>query len=200
MLTGILLAAGESRRMGYPKQLLKIRNETFVEHLVKTMLAITDRLVVVVGANTERVRAAIPPYPRIEITENPNYALGQLSSIQVGIRAIEGDPEITAAMVHLVDHPMVKIETFRAVATSYRTKGAPIVIARHDGRRGHPVLFDRSVFSELLVAPQDQGARVVVNADPSRIVYADVNDGGILLDLDTPYDLERAGLGPIPSK
>jgi CTP:molybdopterin cytidylyltransferase MocA len=62
------------------------------------------------------------------------------------------------------------------------------------------VVFDRTIFPELLAAPHEQGARVVVNADPSRIVYADVNDGGILLDLDTPDDLQRAGLGPIPSK
>jgi molybdenum cofactor cytidylyltransferase len=67
------------------------------------------------------------------------------------------------------------------------------VIARHDGHRGHPVLFDRSIFTELLDAPEDQGARVVVNADAARIVYVEVADPGILLDLDTPEELIGAG-------
>ena len=72
--------------------------------------------------------------------------------------------------------------------------GKPIVIARYQGRRGHPVLFERSLFQELLDAPEDQGARVVVNADASRVGYVDVDDAGTVLDLDTPADLVRAGL------
>jgi molybdenum cofactor cytidylyltransferase len=188
---GILLAAGESRRMGYPKPLLKVGDETFVAHLAAAMLTVVGRLTVVVGAHADRVRPAIPTDPRIRVVDNPNWSRGQLSSIKAGLRALPADS--CAAMVHLTDHPTVKAETFAAVADAYRHSGKPIVIARHDGHRGHPVLFDRSIFTELLDAPEDQGARVVVNADAARIVYVEVADPGILLDLDTPEELIGAG-------
>jgi len=190
-LEGILLAAGESRRMGYPKPLLKVGDETFVAHLAAVMLTVVGRLTIVVGAHADRVRPAIPNDSRIQVVDNPNWSRGQLTSIRAGLRALP--PDASAAMIHLTDHPTVKAETFAAVADAYRQSGKPIAIARHGGRRGHPVLFDRALFLELLEAPEDQGARVVVNADASRIVYVDVVDPGILLDLDTPEELSRAG-------
>jgi molybdenum cofactor cytidylyltransferase len=196
-IEGILLAAGESRRMGYPKPLLKVGDETFVAHLAATMLKVVARLTIVIGAHGDRVRPSISSDTRIKVIDNPDWSRGQLSSIKAGIRAISLDA--CAAMIHLTDHPTVKAETFAAVVEAYRQSGKPIVIARHGGRRGHPVLFDRSIFMELLDAPEDQGARAVVNADASRVVYVDVDDPGILLDLDTPEDLARAGLD-LPAK
>lgn len=190
-IDGILLAAGESRRMGYPKPLLKVGDETFVAHVAAAMLKVVSRLVIVVGAHRDRVRPAIPSDPRIKVVNNPDWIRGQLTSIKAGIRALS--PDASAVIIHLTDHPTVKAETFAAVAEAYRQSRKPIVIARYAGRRGHPVLFDRSMFLELINAPEDQGARVVVNADASRVVYIDVEDPGILLDLDTPEELARAG-------
>jgi len=195
-LEGIILAAGESRRMGYPKPLLDIGGRTFIEHIAETMLAVVPRLVIVIGAHRDRVRAAIPHDTRIAIVENPDYLRGQLSSLKVGLGAVQ--PDSAGVIVHLGDHPMVRVETFRAIVDSYNRTGKPIVIARHDGRRGHPVIFDRAMFAELLSAPEEEGARHVVNADPSRVAYVDLNDPGINLDLDTPADLARAGLSPPP--
>ena len=74
------------------------------------------------------------------------------------------------------------------------------MIARHDGHRGHPVIFDRTMFAELQSAPEEEGARYVVNADASRVAYVDLDDPGINLDLDTPSDLARAGLPPPPKE
>jgi molybdenum cofactor cytidylyltransferase len=195
-LEGIILAAGESRRMGYPKPLLNIGGCTFIEHIAETMLAMVPRLVIVLGAHRERIRAAIPRDARIMIVENPNHTLGQLSSLKVGLTAIR--PDAAAALVHLADHPMVRAETFQGIIDSYDRTSKPIVIARHDGHRGHPVIFDRSMFSELLSAPEEEGARHVVNADESRVAYVDLPDPGINLDLDTPAELTRAGLSPPP--
>jgi molybdenum cofactor cytidylyltransferase len=195
-LEGIILAAGESRRMGYPKPLLKIGDRTFIEHIAGTILAVVPRLVIVLGAHSDRVRAAIPHDARITIVENPNYARGQLSSLNVGLGAIQ--PHAAGALVHLGDYPMVRVETFQAMVDSYDETGRPIVIARHNGQRGHPVIFDRAMFSELQSAPEEEGARHVVNADASRVAYIDADDPGINLDLDTPSDLERAGLPPPP--
>jgi molybdenum cofactor cytidylyltransferase len=196
-LEGIILAAGESRRMGYPKPLLVIGGRTFIEQIAETMLAVVPRVVIVLGAHRDRVRAVIPRDPRIAIVENPNYSRGQLSSLKVGLGAIQ--PDSNGALVHLADHPMVRVETFRSMLDYYHRAGQPIVIARHEGRRGHPVIFGRVVFSELLSAPEEEGARYVVNADPSRVAYADLGDSGINLDLDTPADIARAGL-PQPPK
>jgi molybdenum cofactor cytidylyltransferase len=196
-LAGIILAAGESRRMGYPKPLLKIGERTFVEVIVSTMLEVMPRVIVVLGAHAARIRPAIAPDERITIVENPGFTRGQLSSIKVGIEQVPIDAD--GAVVHLADHPTVRADTFRAVVSAYGQGGHPIVIARYGGRRGHPVIFDRSVFSELLRAPESEGARYVVNADTSRLGYVDVDDPGIILDLDTPEDLSRAGLKAPPS-
>jgi molybdenum cofactor cytidylyltransferase len=196
-LEGILLAAGESRRMGYPKPLLKIAGQTFIERIAESMLAVVPRLVIVLGAHSDRVRAAIPRDGRIAIVENPNYSRGQLSSLKVGLSAIQ--PDSTGALVHLGDYPMIRVETFRAIVDSYNQTSKPMVIARHQGHRGHPVIFTRAIFAELQSAPEGEGARHVVNADASRIAYVDLDDPGINLDLDTPSDLARAGLAPPPN-
>ena len=180
--------------MGYPKPLLDIGGRTFIEHITEMMLAVVPRLVIVIGAHRERVRAAIPHDARIAIVENPNYAQGQLSSLQAGLDALQ--PEAVGALVHLGDHPLVRVETFRAIVDSYDRTGKPIVIARHDGHRGHPLIFDRAIFGELMSAPEGEGARHVVNADASRVAYVDLPNPGINLDLDTPSDLARARLPP----
>jgi len=192
----ILLAAGESRRMGYPKPLLRLGSRTFIEMLAAAMLQSVARLIVVVGAHAGAVREAISADPRIAVVENPDYRRGQLSSIKAALPHV--GPEAGGALIHLVDHPMVRAETFAAVIDRYRRLQRPIAIARYQGRRGHPVLFARELFGELAAAPEDQGARVVVAADPARVVYVDVDDPGVLTDLDTPEDLDRAGIARPP--
>ena len=193
-IDGILLAAGESRRMGYPKPLLRIGNESFLAHTAATMLDVVERLIIVLGAYSECVRAAVPGDSRIVVVENYHYERGQLSSLKAGLPAATA----SAALVHLADHTLVKPATFEALVAGYGRSGKPIMIARYLGRRGHPVIFGRALFDELLGAPEDQGARAVVNADPSRVAYMDVDDAGVTTDLDTPTDLERAGLDRPP--
>jgi molybdenum cofactor cytidylyltransferase len=197
-LDGILLAAGESRRMGYPKPLLTINGKTFIEKISATMLTVVPRLVIVLGAYADRIRRATARDDRIVIVENPNYSRGQLSSLRVGLDAVQSDA--AGAIVHLADHPMVRVESFRATVDSFERTRKPIVIARSGGHRGHPVIFDRSIFAELQRAPESEGARHVVNADASRVEYVDLDDPGINLDLDTPADLKRAGLAPPPKE
>lgn len=194
----ILLAAGESRRMGFPKPLLRLGSRTFVEVLIAAILPNVARLIVVVGAHGSAVREAIPADPGILVVDNPGYLRGQLSSIKAALPHV--GPRASGALIHLADHPMVHAATFAAVIEGYRRLGKPIAIARHQGRRGHPVVFARELFGELAAAPDEQGARVVVGADPARVAYIDVDDPGVLTDLDTPEDLDRAGLdrpGPL---
>lgn len=182
--------------MGYPKPLLKIDGRTFLEKLADTMLAVVPRLVVVLGAHADRIRAVVPRDDRIVVVVNPDFPRGQLSSLKVGLGAVA--PTADGVLVHLCDHPTVRLESFRAVVEAYERRRIPIVIARCGGRRGHPLVFDRSLFGELVGAPEEQGARYVVNADPTRVAYVDVEDSGVNLDLDTPADLARAGLAMPP--
>jgi molybdenum cofactor cytidylyltransferase len=197
-IEAILLAAGESRRMRYPKPLLRVGPESFIARTTTLALEVAERLVIVVGAHAGRVRPAITPDPRVVVVENPNFDRGQLSSLKVGLAEIIASGA-DAVVVHLADHPLVASASFRALVDEYRKTASPIVVSRYHGHRGHPVLFDRAVFAELMAAPEDQGARVVVNADAARVRYVEVDDAGVVLDLDTPADLAQAGLPPPPS-
>ena len=160
------------------------------------MLEVARDVVVVTGAYEQPVRDEVPP-GRVRIVHNPDFRRGQLSSLQRAIAAAAAD--VDSVLVHLADHPLVQAATFRALAEKFAVTRASILIACHRGRRGHPVLFAKSVFPELLAAPDGEGARFVVNADPARVVYVDVEDPGVTLDLDTPEDLKRAGLAPPPA-
>ena len=196
-IDGILLAAGESRRMGFPKPLLRIGNESFLTRTLRSMLEVARDVVVVTGAYQQPVSDEVPHGPRLRIVHNADFERGQLSSLKCAIGATSAD--VDGVLVHLADHPLVQGATFRALAEKYEVTRAPILIARHRGQRGHPALFAKGVFSELLAAPDSEGARFVVNAQPARVVYVDVEDPGVTLDLDTPEDLERAGLAPPPA-
>jgi molybdenum cofactor cytidylyltransferase len=191
-IDGILLAAGESRRMGFPKPLLRLNGETFLTHIARSMLGAVERLIIVLGAHADQIAAAVPADDRITAVENTDYRLGQLSSIKLGLAAVGA--EASAAILHLVDHPTVRAETFIRLRAEYEKSGKPILVARCGERRGHPVLFHRSVFDELERAPMEVGARAVVKAEDDRVIYVDVDDPGVLLDLDTPADLIRAGI------
>jgi molybdenum cofactor cytidylyltransferase len=198
-LEGILLAAGESRRMGYPKPLLRIGDRTFLEQTSLAMLEVVPRLIIVIGAWADRIRPRVPADPRISTVENRGWSRGQLSSLKLGIRAVRGVAD--AALVHLADHPLVRAETFQGIVRYYggEANRPLILIARSAGRRGHPVIFAKTLFDELLMASDSVGAKQVVNRDPGRVAYFDVDDPGVALDLDTPEDLARAGLPPRPS-
>jgi molybdenum cofactor cytidylyltransferase len=190
MLSAILLAAGESRRMGSPKALLHYQGQTFIERICTAFLtAGVDELIVVLGARAEEIARALPVHPALRAVVNSRYAQGQLSSLMVGIGALS--PESEAAVVNLVDHPMVSSATIKAVIDSFRAAPLPIVIASYQGKRGHPVLFASQVYGEILAAPLDQGAKVVVRKDPTRVREIPLDDPGILADIDTPEDYRR---------
>jgi len=190
MISGILLAAGESRRMGSPKALLYYRGQTFIERICTAFLnAEVDELVVVLGAHADAVRPALPSHPALRAVVNSRYFQGQLSSLMVGIGALSPDSE--AAVVNLVDHPLIAPATIKALIDSFRAVPLPILIASYQGRRGHPVLFSSQVYGEILAAPLDQGAKVVVRKEPSRVREVQLDDPGILADIDTPKDYEQ---------
>jgi molybdenum cofactor cytidylyltransferase len=190
MISGIILAAGESRRMGSPKALLPYQGHTFIERICRAFLtAGVDELIVVLGAWEEKLCPALPTHPALQTVVNPDYKLGQLSSLTRGLGALS--PESEAAVVNLVDHPLISAETITSLIASFRADPLPIIIASHHGKRGHPVLFSSQVYAELLAAPLDKGAKVVVRKDPKRVREVPLDDPGILADIDTPQEYTR---------
>ena len=176
--------------MGSPKALLAYQGQTFIGRICTAFFdAGVEELIVVLGAWEDRLRPALPRHPALRTVVNPHYAQGQLSSLVCGLGALSPDSE--AAVVNLVDHPLVRPETIAALMTSFRTDPLPIIIAAHQGKRGHPVLFSRQVYAELLAAPLKKGAKTVVRKDPARVRQVPLDDPGIVADIDTPQDYHR---------
>ncbi len=196
MLPAVILAAGDSTRMGFPKALLLTpAGRPFVASIADTFAAagITD-IVVVTGRDHDRIADALaherlPVSPRV--VRNPDPSRGQLSSLLLGIESVPADAP--AAVVTLVDVPLVTAETVRLVISEWQRTNAPIVRPAIGERHGHPVVFDRCLFNELRNAPLDAGAKAVVRAHADDIVNVAVTDAGCLIDVDTPRDYEALG-------
>jgi molybdenum cofactor cytidylyltransferase len=185
-IAGLILAAGESSRMGSPKALLDFRGETFLDRLIGLFSEFCAPVVVVVGCEAERIRAGVRSPERAMFAENADYRRGQLSSMQCGLRMI---PSITEGVLFtLVDHPNVQPSTIAALLGKPRSL---IAIPRFQGRRGHPMFFTSELIPEFLELPPDSQAKQVVNRRPDRIRYVDVADPGILDDVDDPAAYSR---------
>jgi CTP:molybdopterin cytidylyltransferase MocA len=193
LLPALILAAGDSTRMGSPKATLALPGGgTFVTRIVRTLreAGVSD-LVVVTGrhhdAVVESIARELSVAPRI--VRNPDPSRGQLSSLLAGMEvALTSSTE--GVMMTLVDVPLVRVSTVTAVIAAWRDARAPIVRPAIGDRHGHPVIFDRAVLDELRRAPMDAGAKSVVRAHEAEILNVPVDDEGCLTDVDTPADYE----------
>lgn len=172
--------------MGRPKALLPIEGETFIGRIVASLKQTqVGRIIVVLGHNSDQLAAAIRPL-RVELLINPNYQLGQLSSLQVAVRSLLPDADCDGMLVHLVDHPYIDASLVDRMIQQFYESKKDIVVPRCRGKRGHPVLFSRRLFGELLDAPMDQGAKAVVNAHGDATLEIETDEEGIAVDIDTP--------------
>ena len=186
MIWAVILAAGESRRMGTQKLLLPFGETTLVGAVVGTALASrVDRVLVVLGADKDDVREEIEPLG-IDSVVNENFAEGMLSSVQAGFRALPADAE--AAVVMLGDQPFLPARVVDAVVEAYRRSGKGIVVPAFQGRRGHPVLVDLKYRDAVLALDPADGLRRLMRAHPKDVFEAEVEDANILRDMDVPED------------
>lgn len=192
MLPALVLAAGDSTRMGSPKALLATpAGRPFLAAVARALSAAgIDDIVVVTGRDHDRIVAAIErdhlPHPP-RIVRNPDPSRGQLSSLWAGMdAAVRHDTQ--GLLVTLVDVPLVTPETIRRVVGVWRRTRAAIVRPAIGARHGHPVVFDRVLFDELRAAPLDRGAKTVVRAHAGEIVEVPVEDEGAMIDVDTPQE------------
>ncbi|MCU1262977.1 MAG: hypothetical protein JWO80_5862 [Bryobacterales bacterium] len=177
---GLILAAGESRRMGRPKALLPFRGENFLDHLIGLFSAYCSPVIVVLGHEADTIRAAVKR--EAEIVVNSGYRQGQITSMQCGLRVVPADAP--GVLFTLVDHPDPSPGTIQKLFSQ-----ALINIPVRGGRKGHPVFFHSKLIPEFLAVPLESDARQVFRARASETRYVAVDDPGVLDDIDDPEAL-----------
>lgn len=186
MISGVILAAGRSSRLGRAKQLLVLGGRPLLAHVVANAVASgLDEVVLVLGYEAERIAAAIGEMGQRTVV-NPDYAAGQSTSVRTGLAAI--DPAAEAALFLLGDQPQVSPPVIDAVIGAFRASGGPIVVPVYGGRPGNPVLFGRALYAELDRITGDQGARRVVAAHPAETILVPVDAATPPGDVDTEAD------------
>ena len=174
--------------MGFPKALLEYQGETFADRLVRLFADACDPVVLVLGAGAERVQAGLRRAGQARVTVNTDWPGGQITSLQCGLRALGAAPG--DVLFTLVDHPAVRAETIGRL-----TGPGVLRIPRHLGRRGHPVWFCEELAAELLALAPGLTARDVVERHAGEIEYVDVDDPGVVLDVDDPAIFQRLAGG-----
>jgi molybdenum cofactor cytidylyltransferase len=193
VIPAIVLAAGRSSRMGRAKATLPAGDgHTFLTRIVQTFLdAGVDDVIVVVGHDAAPIasRFSESGLPA-RFVVNREYDKGQLSSLVAGLDVVDR-PGVTAALVTLVDVPLVSATTVRAVVEAYRRTRAPIVRPTSGDRHGHPLLIDRVLFAALRAADPSAGAKPIVRAHASAAGDITIDDEGAFTDIDTEEDYRR---------
>ncbi len=176
---GIILAAGESRRMGFPKALLRYRDETFLDTLIGLFATRCAPVIVVLGAGAEQIRSAVRRPATFVL--NPDYTRGMTTSLQCGLSAVPADAE--GVLFTLVDHPAVAPATLDALLAP----PLPLVrIPRYGAERGHPIWFSRRLIPEFLAIPEGGAANEVVRRHRAETEFLDLDDPGVTADIDDP--------------
>ena len=191
-VAAVVLAAGRSARMGELKQLLRVGERTVLERTLENVRkADLEEIVLVLGYSAEEIRRELPTdlSDGLRIVVNRRYEEGMASSLREGLSAVSG--QMNGALIVLADQPFVRSETIDRIIERYRGSDAEIVIPFYEGQRGNPVLLDRAVFPEAMALEGDTGFRAMFSSHAGGIENVDVDDSGILLDIDDRADYER---------
>jgi molybdenum cofactor cytidylyltransferase len=189
-VAAVILAAGKSSRMGEPKQLLRLGEMTMLGQTIDNVRRSALReIILVLGGSAEAIRRHLAPTESLQVVVNPSWQQGVASSLRAGLSAVS--PETEAALIVLADQPFVRPETLNRLAGHHRQSRAQIVIPTHRGVRGNPVLLDRSVFAEVMALEGDVGCRAIFGSHLQGITMLELEDEGILLDIDNQGDYER---------
>lgn len=171
--------------MGAPKPLLPLAGKPMIRHVIDTVARIADPIIVVTGPTD--LSSCLDD---VLLVANPRYReSGMLVSIQMGIRALP--VECNAVLIALADHPLVQPETIDALVEMWAHTGTQIVRPRFEGARGHPILLDRACFERVLSLGPDQTLKSIFTGNQHAAVDVEVDDLGILIDIDTPDDYAR---------
>ena len=191
MIAAIILAAGQSTRMGQPKMLLPWGKSTVIEHVISTFLnAGIQDVIVVTGGARELIENAIGQYP-IQKIYNSHYAGGEmLSSMQCALRAMPHQAQAT--LIGLGDQPQIHERSVRLICEAYRESKFRIIVPSFQMRRGHPWLVARLLWKEILELQSPESPRDFMNRHANEIHYVSVDTPSVLADLDTPEDYQKS--------
>lgn len=185
----VVLAAGYSSRMGFPKALLPLEGDTFLTRILKTLGELGFAVpIVMLGRDAPKIQpllAGTGARGRI----NPDPGRGQISSIKLAVRELNSS--CTGCMIWPVDHPAVSASTVRVLTELFLLSEAPIVLPGYRGRRGHPAIFRRDLFEEILALPPDTGLKEVVFRHEREIALVETEEPGVTEDIDTIEDYRR---------
>ena len=178
----VIVGSGAGKRFGGPKAVALLSDgRRFLDAIVETAR----------NAGLDPIVAVLPPdvtvAEGVRVVVNAKAESEQIVSVRLGLGQLLNTP-VTAALLWPVDHPFVELESVLAVLDAARRTGAPIVVPKYDGRRGHPTYFHRDIWVELM-SVADGGARAVVHGEPVRVHEVEVRDAGVLRDIDTQRDL-----------
>jgi molybdenum cofactor cytidylyltransferase len=189
-ICGIILAAGSSRRMGMQKMLLPYGRSTILETTITHVLGSNvDRIVVVLGADRDRILEVISPLP-VEHCNNENHLEGMLSSVICGLNAVP--PECGAAMIFPGDQPEISPGVINNLIDFYNQSLKGIVIPVYENRRGHPLLVDMKYRRIIEQLDPSRGLRALMHIFPEDIGEVEVGEPGILVDIDNRDAYEAA--------
>ncbi|MBC7218792.1 MAG: nucleotidyltransferase family protein [Hadesarchaea archaeon] len=184
MIGAVILGAGESRRMGTQKLLLEISGKPMLEWVINSFKGVVDEIVVVLGHNPDVI---IPLLERLGVkwTVNADYFDGMVTSVKKGLEILK---EFDAVFVALGDQPLIEVDFLKKAIETWKS-GAKIVCPIFKGKKGHPVLFDRSLFDEILALGKDQFLRDVIHRHREDLRTIEAGEWSIT-DIDTPEGLE----------
>jgi len=188
MLAATILAAGASQRMGSPKALLELKGRSFLQTILDSTAELGLETYVSLGNDFDKVLSH-HNLRDATVVMNRELDAGPIGSIRASIRAIEAIENhlVEGLLVWPIDFPHVSVDTVRALIDRFEMNDGPaIVVPEYEGRKGHPVIFGRSVFAELMEAPDSVGARQVVRRDASRVARIQVVDATVIDCLNTP--------------
>jgi molybdenum cofactor cytidylyltransferase len=182
----IVLAAGESRRMGSPKMLLPYNDVTVIEQVIRNLMdADIDRVVVVLGANREEIMTVTRQYDVFHCY-NEEYRKGMLSSVKCGFYSLPQG--CTGALIMPGDQPMTGPGEINRVIRAFLESDRGLVMAAHNGKRGHPLIVDLKYADEVLNLPEGEGLRLLAQSHPDDVLESDTDDSSVLRDIDTQED------------
>lgn len=189
MIWAMILAAGESKRMGKPKLLLPFGEKTIIETIVETVISSkVKKTLIILGSDQEKIEEKIKNYP-VEIVYNRDFRSGMLSSVQCGFKALTGETQ--AALVVLGDQPKISTTVINKLIDAYRSSGKGIVLPVYKKERGHPVLIDVKYGEEVENLSPEVGLRGTVYNHPEDILEVDVETPSIFQDIDYESDYKR---------
>ena len=190
---GLILAAGGSSRLGRPKQLVNAHGKSLLEKAIENSLQ-TDlqQVYVVLGAKAEEVEASVEHLP-VSMIKNERWQDGIGSSISCGLRKIQGEGNYDAVLIMLCDQLHVTAHHLQSLINAYLDKKSPIIATTYGGELGVPALFDQKYFPHLQNLSGDSGAKKILHQHTKNLHPIPFEEA--IIDVDTPEDLEKLGLG-----